>query len=220
MRRPGLLAGLIVALAAAACGGTLQVATPLAATATPTASAVTTPTPLAPPPSASASALAPVVPSAAASALPPAAPLVFRSPRYPYSITLTADWTLTAFPGTWNGVLVFAGQKGTDEYGSGSGIFEIGFLPVASGTTLSAWARTESPRATLSDCGDGPFQPPTLVGSYQVILQPGSCREADVLSAFLVHGSNGVLLQWRTVGGNATADRAAFLAILATLKLR
>lgn len=112
---------------------------------------------------------------------------------------------------------MFAGQKGVDEYASGSGIFEIGFLPIASGTTLSAWASAESPRATLSDCRAGPFQPPTTIGSYQVILQPASCSEVEALSAFLVHGSNGVLVQWRSVSGN---DQATFLAILATLSLR
>ncbi len=174
----------------------------------------------------SASASAPVAsvasPMATAAPTPTLGPMVFRSPRYPYSITLTREWTLTANPGHWTGVLATLEDPGTDLYYDASPpaarIMQLGFLPVAQGMTLSAWAAAEAPRATAGDCTPGAFESPTSLGGNVVILEAVGCPETFVTSAFLVHDREGVLLQWGSPRGNETADRATFLAILATLK--
>ena len=151
-------------------------------------------------------------------------PLVYRSPRYPYSITLTQDWTLTANPGTWTGVLATLDDPGTDLYEDSAPpvarVIQLGFLPIAQGMTLSAWAAAEAPRATHGDCTSGAFEPATSLGDNQVILEGVRCPEVFVTSAFTVHDREGVLLQWASPHGNETMDRATFLAILATLTFR
>lgn len=213
---------MVVALAVSACTGSTATPTAPPATATPTAISVTASPSVAPSPTPTAEAS----PSIEESAGPTSAPEVFKSARYPYSITLTADWTVKANPGTWSGALLTDTQPGTDFYIDTTPppvdwVIQVGFLPVASGTTLSAWAAAEGPRAVeVQFCSAQAPEPATTIGSYQVIIQRVNCRGDEfVLNAFLLHGGDGILLEWTSPSGNETADRAKFLAILATLKL-
>ncbi len=220
-----LAALLIVAtLASSACAGATAGSTPLPTPSMPSAPPAAAPAAASPTPS------GPVAPAAsgsspgAPSAAPSAPPLAFTSPRYPYSITLTADWTVFARPGQWKGFILESGTQGTDSY-TDSAVpvdwnFEVGFLPVASDATLASWVAAEAPRTIVSDCAGRTPGPPTSVGGHLVVLQRVGCPQYFVLNAFLVDGRQGVLLQWLSPLGQEVADQAEFLAILATLKLR
>jgi hypothetical protein len=211
----------VAALLVTGCGGAAPAASsPASSPPAPTLAAAATTAPPNPQPSPTALVTAP--PSTPSPTTPPASPEVFTSSRFGYSITLTSDWVLDAYPGTWDGVEVVSGKKGIDWCNDSTppldSNVEVGFLPIKAGTSLAAWAAAEAPRAVVSDCTAGDLQPATSLGGHQVILGSVTCPGFFVVNAFLLDARMGVLVEWRSPLGSQTSDQATFLAILRTLK--
>jgi hypothetical protein len=156
--------------------------------------------------------------------------LTFTSLRYGYSVTMIADeWVADETPGSWDGR--FDPQRldpdpGTDWLRDPRGAtIEIGVLAVVPGTTLAAWEASEAPAVRVLACKEVPPPDSAMAASTRVLLLPETCPKPAVgetlgdqyvLNAFLVHGTSGLVAQWESEQGHEAADRASFLAILAT----
>jgi hypothetical protein len=156
----------------------------------------------------------------------------FASLRYGYSLTVgAADWLVRETPGTWNGAFEphhFNPDPGTDWFRDpGVATIELGVLAVSSGTTLATWEASEAPAVRGGACQDVPPAQALTVGGERLLLLPEACSKVVqgefagnqfFMNAFLVHGTDGVVVQWDSEQGHEAADKVAFLKILATLK--
>jgi hypothetical protein len=182
---------------------------------------------------ASPAAAASSTPTVTASASPTASPfgvsrvtgstLIYTSFRYRYSITLTSAWIVVAIPGTWDGSTdTTLPAPGTDHF-SDPGVAQliVGFMPVSAGTTAASWASQDAINIRFQGC---PTQtvatPPSMIGGHQVVLVPWTCQAgSSITNAFLVDGTNGVLVEWIPPEGGPS-DRPAFQRILGSLTFR
>lgn len=155
----------------------------------------------------------------------------FSSVRYAYSLTVPANWLVAEIAGKWNGIAKGVGEQdaGTDRF-SDPGVIaiEVGFQAQAPGTGVAAWEAGEASWVLEGDCAEAASTEQISVAGQAMLLLAETCPAQVIgenpgnqsfLNAFLVHGSNGILIQMNSRKGHEATDRATFLQILGTLKL-
>jgi hypothetical protein len=167
-------------------------------------------------------AVTPTIQPSPASTNTPLPEKTFTSSRFAYSITLPATWSMEETPGQWDGKMVLgAANAGMDVFRRSASedipTMEIGFLPIAAGTTLESWAQTEGPRGMFSSGKLDPTMEPITVGGEPGLLQHQVCSICPRLTFFNVyflHGSQGGLVLW---AGSASSV-STLISILQSLK--
>lgn len=208
-----IFAGGVIAIVAAACGGTAPMS-PVPASA----AAIS-----APPQPAATPTLQPagtVAPTPEVTPEPEATPVVFDSAAYGYRAMFPADaisGTPTPAAQPWDGeALIDSGGPYTDQFARpGSRLAFVYGAP----TTLDLAAYAEDGQRRKNEWHDCPATPersvPTTFGGTPALLYSFTCGGLRVFSLYVVHDGMGVVFNQLTPPGNEAADEADFAGSLA-----